>query len=300
MKPVAAHAKRGTAVGRTKFFRLRRDDPQYNNERTVPAWQTHVQSWVMRSQQAASATPPTTHAYGAAPRQTLDLYTPEAESRALLVFFHGGYWHRGDKSLVAFLVPALLEQGVTVALANYRLFPIDSLQAMTDDARQVVNWLDRNVCRGEANTAGIWLSGHSAGAHLAACACSRQARTRVGLPPRVRGTLLFSGIYDLSRLRGLPFLQKSTRISARDALRLSPVRRQPTPGTRHLVLVGAGESAAFRHQSADLVRRWPGAQLTQVPDANHFTVLDALASDTNLLATIIGHAGERARAGASR
>src|SRR5271155_1100707 len=65
--------------------------------------------------------------YGPFDRNVLDVWKAKSKSRdasptPLVVFFHGGGFRSGDKSIIpAWLVSKCLEAGVSVASANYRL-----------------------------------------------------------------------------------------------------------------------------------------------------------------------------------
>ncbi|RMF39250.1 MAG: alpha/beta hydrolase, partial [Alphaproteobacteria bacterium] len=62
-------------------------------------------------------------AYGAHPRERLDLFEPEGPPRGLAVFIHGGYWLRFDKSSWSDLAEGALALGWAVALPSYVLAP---------------------------------------------------------------------------------------------------------------------------------------------------------------------------------
>ena len=44
-------------------------------------------------------------AYGPHPRQTMDLYRTPGKRRAIVAYFHAGYWQSRDKSGFCFLAP---------------------------------------------------------------------------------------------------------------------------------------------------------------------------------------------------
>ena len=62
-------------------------------------------------------------AFGTDAAQTLDIYLPEGETKALVVYLHGGGLIRGDKSSGATHASYLTERGIAVASADYRLYP---------------------------------------------------------------------------------------------------------------------------------------------------------------------------------
>jgi arylformamidase len=130
----------------------------------------------------------------------------------------------------------------------------------------------------------IVVIGHSAGGHLAALlAVCQWSKLGLGLPQRLlKAVLSVSGLHELESIRRCPYLQESVRLTAADARRASPAW-MPAPSGE-----GACEVAAYcgGHESEEFIRH---NQLLQdawgplvvptcatVPEADHFTVLDAL------------------------
>src|SRR5215469_1501440 len=63
--------------------------------------------------------------YGAGARQTLDVYAPEPRraQAPIAVFFYGGSWQGGDKSIYRFVGAALAARGVVTVIPDYRVYP---------------------------------------------------------------------------------------------------------------------------------------------------------------------------------
>ena len=67
-------------------------------------------------------------AYGENPKQALDLYLPSPErltagqKTPVVVFFYGGSWNSGDKSMYGFIGRRMAAAGFITAVANYRLY----------------------------------------------------------------------------------------------------------------------------------------------------------------------------------
>jgi len=70
-------------------------------------------------------------AYGAGERQRLDLILPDGDSKGLVVFVHGGYWMRFDKSTWTDLAEGARQHGWTVALPSYTLTPAARISNIT-------------------------------------------------------------------------------------------------------------------------------------------------------------------------
>src|SRR6478736_6209073 len=69
--------------------------------------------------------------YGSGERQRLDLILPEGEAKGLVVFVHGGYWMRFDKSFWTDLAEGARQHGFAVALPSYTLTPAARISDMT-------------------------------------------------------------------------------------------------------------------------------------------------------------------------
>ena len=75
-------------------------------------------------------------AFGADPRQRLDLYAPRrvaAEPLPVIVFLYGGSWNSGAKAGYAFVGRALAARGFVVAIPDYRLVPAVRYPAFLED-----------------------------------------------------------------------------------------------------------------------------------------------------------------------
>lgn len=81
--------------------------------------------------------------YGPHERNVLDLWkAPSNRPTPILLFFHGGGFRQGDKSTIAALmVERLLEAGISVASANYRLSHQAPFPAPMYDGARAVQFL---------------------------------------------------------------------------------------------------------------------------------------------------------------
>lgn len=121
-------------------------------------------------------------AYGAHPRQVLDLYLPAdppAGPRPVILFVHGGGWRRGDKAMPGMVDHKLahwVPRGWAFAAMNYRLWPEVDVLAQCDDVAQALAWLQRQAPALGLDARRLSLLGHSAGAQLAALLVASPAR----------------------------------------------------------------------------------------------------------------------------
>lgn len=226
-------------------------------------------------------------AYGASPRQALDLFLPAPlPAGPLAVFIHGGYWRALDRKSFSHMAAGLNERGVGVAVAGYDLCPQVTIAEIIEQLRgacAALWWRFRRP---------LIAIGHSAGGHLTACLVATDWTGRgAGLPTRlVKAGYSISGLFDLAPLRATS-LNADLRIGDADLPRISPVLWQP-PATGYLdAVVGAEESDEFRRQTRLICETWAGSGIAlrhgEIPLANHFTVLDALTrGDTMMVGRI--------------
>ncbi|XP_054449115.1 kynurenine formamidase isoform X2 [Pteronotus mesoamericanus] len=232
--------------------------------------------------------------YGDGEGDKLDVYFPEAGSEALpfLVFVHGGYWQSGSKDASAFMVNPLTAQGVAVVIVAYDIAPKGTLDQMTDQVTRSIAFIQRQYPRNR----GIYLCGHSAGAHLAAMTLLVNW-TEHGVKPNLKGLFLVSGIYDLEPIvhtsQNAPLL-----LTVEDARRISPQRlleaapaQLAGPACHVLVIVGQHDSPEFRRQSREFYKTlgrggWK-ASFEELQDVDHFEIIWKLTQKEFVLNQII-------------
>jgi acetyl esterase/lipase len=140
-------------------------------------------------------------------KHKLDLFLPKgAKDFPVVVFVHGGAWHRGDKSYLGVyssLGAFLARHGVGAAVINYRLSPAVRHPEHAHDVARAVAWMHGHIARYGGRPDELFLCGHSAGGHLVALLATDPAYLKAeGLKPdAVRGVIALSGVYDLA---GLP------------------------------------------------------------------------------------------------
>jgi acetyl esterase/lipase len=136
-------------------------------------------------------------------RHKLDLFVPRGKKDfPVVVFFHGGVWMFGDKSvggLYSAVGHCLAENGVGAVFANYRLSPMVKHPEHVKDAARAVAWTYKNIGKYGGDSHKLFVGGHSAGAHLAALlATDEQYLKAEGLSLKnIRGVLAVSGIYRI-------------------------------------------------------------------------------------------------------
>ena len=102
-------------------------------------------------------------------KDKLDIFMPEgAEAAPVIVFFHGGALRGGNKAAGDPLAHRFVPQGIGVVSANYRLSPGVMHPAHIEDATAAFAWVVENIASYGGDPERVYVSGHSAGAYLAA------------------------------------------------------------------------------------------------------------------------------------
>ena len=210
--------------------------------------------------------------YGPDPRESFDLFLPEETPKGTLVFLHGGYWLRFDKSYWSHYAKGVLANGWAVAIPSYPLAPQLTIAQITDS-------IARLICHiAETEDGAIALAGHSAGGHLV----TRMACAGV-LPESVAEHIIrvvsISGVYHLNPLLNTK-LNDTLQLTQSEAMTESPVHLQPVSTIPLTFWVGDQERPEFLRQTRMIAERWTviDAQVHSVyeSDKHHFNIINSL------------------------
>jgi len=133
-----------------------------------------------------------------AERQQVDLYLPEGKKDfPVLVYVHGGGWSKGDRKAGAKVGKTLAGEGIGVVSVGYRLSPAVQHPAHVEDVAQAFAWTYQNIGKYGGNKNALFVSGHSAGGHLAALLATNAAYLKkYNLSPKnIKGCLPVSGVF---------------------------------------------------------------------------------------------------------
>ncbi|KAF4797438.1 Kynurenine formamidase [Turdus rufiventris] len=227
--------------------------------------------------------------YGSGDREKLDIYFPTdpSETFPVLVYIHGGYWQSMSKDDSGFAAPPLVSQGVAVVAVGYDIAPKGHMDTMVLQVRRSLVFLAEQYPR----IRGIYLCGHSAGAHLAAMVLSTDW-TEFHVVPDIKGAVLVSGVYDLEPI--LPtYVNDALNMSREVAQRNSPMRHVPPAAPAAcevLVAVAQHDSPEFRRQSQEYSQALRAAgwsvSLLDLAGVDHFDVIEKLSEDSYLLTQV--------------
>ena len=261
-------------------------EAEYNNRARVPEHTEIFLRWARDSENYRADTLKAGRAelglaYGDTPRQSLDLFFPQAGTSApLALFVHGGYWRSLDQSLFSQLARGLNAHGIAVAVAGYDLCPMVSIADIIEQIRRACMFLWQRLGRR------LLVYGWSAGGHLTA---SMVATDWPSLYPKAPADLVpsgyaVSGLYELSPLIKTS-MNQDLRLDAETARQVSPLLWPLPQGRTFDTVVGALESSEFRRQSQSIAETWRkgGAQTRfgEIAGMNHFTIVAELADPQN-------------------
>lgn len=106
-------------------------------------------------------------------RQNLDVYAPkEGKDHPVVVWIHGGGWQSGDKAEVDAKPQAFVDRGYVLVSVNYRLLPAVTIQQMAKDVAKAIRWTHAHAGEYGGDPDTLFITGHSAGAQLAALLCT--------------------------------------------------------------------------------------------------------------------------------
>ena len=109
---------------------------------------------------------------GALKSVKLNIFTSRKSKKKMpvLIFVHGGNWNSGSKNTYGFLGRNFAKKGIVTIIPDYTLSPKTDYDGMASQIAASIKWAKENAEKygGDANQ--IFLTGHSAGGHLAALA----------------------------------------------------------------------------------------------------------------------------------
>uniref|UniRef100_A0A224XKW5 Putative kynurenine formamidase n=1 Tax=Panstrongylus lignarius TaxID=156445 RepID=A0A224XKW5_9HEMI len=233
--------------------------------------------------------------YGKKATNLMDLYGVDLHQGApIFVYIHGGYWEMLSKNESNYVVKPLWKAKIKACIPDYDLAPKVTLEEIVEDVRAMAKHvLQIGV---DNNVRSIWFGGHCSGAHLAASLLDESWLSELPLEYRIifKGLILISGIYDLQPLLKTEFNNKLKLDSSR-AVSLSPMYNAKDLAQKSLLsedfkvvaVVAQYDSPAFKEQSTMYFEKLKkvniNVQYHQVPEVDHFDIIERLHDETYVL-----------------
>lgn len=210
-------------------------------------------------------------AYGPHPRQVLDIYYPkQATAAPVMVFLHGGGFRAGAPGANGYNGRAILEHGGIFVSMGYRLVPDAKFPDSCEDVELGLQWLRDQIAERGGDPGRIYLSGHSAGAMLAAMVGLRSWPPGVKLPSDlIKGLVLISGPYEFTD----PRVSEVANVDSKRYVpsMMSAVDRTPP---RAIVVVGDNDLPGLMSMAEALVEaikaRGGSVEMFVEAEADHF------------------------------
>lgn len=233
-------------------------------------------------------------AYGALPRQKLDIYTPITSTennqldietnkplKQVIVFFYGGNWDSGEKEDYKFVAEALASSGHIVVIPNYRVYPDVLFPELMIDPAMVAKWVKTNINQYGGDAKQIFLSGHSAGAHLAVMmAVNPEYLAKVSLKPSdFIGVIGLAGPYDFLPL-GTDRLRAIFGVNAQQ-WKSQPINFVDGKNPPMLLAVGLKDNTVWPRNSYNLAKKINAnngtVKVVEFADYGHIDMVSKLA-----------------------
>jgi acetyl esterase/lipase len=134
-------------------------------------------------------------------RQKLDLYLPKGvKDYPTLFFIHGGGWTGGSRSGFDRIGRTFARNGVGFVSTGYRLSPKVKHPAHIEDVAKGFAWTVANIAKYGGNAGAIFVSGHSAGGHLAALLATDDDYLKAEklAVSNIKGVIPVSGVFVVS------------------------------------------------------------------------------------------------------
>ena len=223
-------------------------------------------------------------AYGDDPRQALDVYVPadKAEGAPVVVFFYGGSWQSGDKNGYRFVGQALASRGFIAVLPDYRLYPGTTFPGFVEDGARAVAWAQNHAVDYGGDPTHLFVSGHSAGAHIAAMLATdgRYLNAAGSSITDLAGFVGMAGPYDFLPIRD-PVLQEifAPRSSWPESQPIEFVDGDEPP---MLLMHGAADTTVYPKNSRNMAARMNDVggtvELEIYPKTSHIGLVAPLAA----------------------
>jgi arylformamidase len=224
--------------------------------------------------------------YGPRERNRID-FLKAADKAPTLVFIHGGYWQTRAKEVFTVMAEGPMAHGINVALIGYTLAPEATLDEIVAEIHAGIDFLAEQLPSLGGDAGRIVVSGWSAGGHLTTMALTN-AHVKAGIG--------ISGIYDLEPIRA-SYLNVKLGLDEAMSRRNSPAMQAGGTMKPLSLVAGGAELPLLRRQTADFAghRAKYGLPVTyeEIPGANHFTIMNELASPSGRITTLTRQLFER-------
>jgi acetyl esterase/lipase len=214
-------------------------------------------------------------------RQKLDVYVPKGgKEYPTLFFIHGGGWTKGSRSSFGRIGRTFAKNGVAFVSVGYRLSPKVKHPAHIQDVAKGFAWTVANIGKFGGNPGAIFVSGHSAGGHLAALLATdedylKAEKLSLG---NIKGAIPVSGVYVVS-----PRMKNIFGDDAEVCKKASPQNHARAGLPPFLILYGDGERRGLGRQAdafAPVLKKHKVETITYMgKDRNHGSIMMKMVAE---------------------
>ena len=220
-------------------------------------------------------------------KDKLDVFMPEGVSDApVVVYFHGGALQAGTKAIGEGLARQLAARGIGLVTANYRLSPAVMHPAHMEDATAAFAWTKKHIASYGGDPDRVFLSGHSAGAYLAALMALDPSYLEAhGLKlSDVRGVVPISPFLHVEDPDVAPRRPKTVWGTDPEVWLQASVTPYVVSGKPPMLFIYADGDDAWRREqnqrlAADLTAKGNKAMAIEIADRTHGSVNSKMADD---------------------
>jgi len=228
-------------------------------------------------------------------KHKLDLYLPEGKKDFPVLFFiHGGAWVFGDRNffgMYSSVANTYAKQGIGVVVISYRLSPGVTHPEHVKDVARAFAWTHKNIGKYGGKPDQLFVSGHSAGGHLAALLTTDERYLKAhDLTPRaIRGVIPISGVYIVPE-RFLPKVFGDAPDAGKKASPITYVKESLPP---FLILYADRDLPGCDKKQAEsfckaLKTKDVQAETLEIKESNHYNILfDAGKVGTKVSSSIV-------------
>lgn len=176
----------------------------------------------------------------------LNVFTPKdkfKELRPVMIFVYGGNWNSGNKGLYAKIGRNFAKKGIITVIPNYTKSPKVAYDSMSTEIASAIKWTQKNIHTYGGDHQDLYLSGHSAGGHLASLAVL-DSSFKIN-PKEVKGIVLIdaAGLDMYTYLRKNPPTKKNDYLSTwtddpEEWKKASPITYLTSSAPRFLIYIG--------------------------------------------------------------
>jgi len=277
-------------------FDLKTLEREYSPSSCIDDIGVYIQQYIIQSQQALLTAKQNNKVlenirYGSKDDEVLDLFLPfetvktVQTKQKLHVYIHGGYWQELSKNESCFAATNFQQQGYHFAVINYSLAPDATLTEIVEQNRQALVWLYQHAEVYGYDKNEIYLSGSSAGAHLAMMMALTDWKKYLNVKINIiKGICAVSGIYDLTPI-ALTTINEPLQLTKKEITENSPslleLDKEGLKDCQVIIAYGDNETSEFKRQSTAMVNQLTALGLditfSQISSRNHFDVIVDLA-----------------------